>query len=73
MTGFSRMDDMTFISAPHLGDCGQTIRVVACIEERAVIRRILMHLRLWEEPEPRPPPIIEPPAPVDIEYIPCYE
>ncbi len=49
------------------------MRVIACIEDRAVIRRTLIHLRLWEEPEPRPPPIILPPELLDIEYVPCFE
>ncbi len=44
-------------------DCGGTMKVIAFIEDRAVIWRILICLRLWEEPEPRPPPIIELPIP----------
>ena len=49
------------------------MRLVACINDRAVIRRILIHLRLWEELEPRSPTIIEPPMPIDIEYVPYFE
>jgi hypothetical protein len=49
------------------------MKIIACIEDRSVIRRILKHVRLWEGPEPRPPPIIEPPMPIDIEYVPCFE
>jgi hypothetical protein len=49
------------------------MKVVAFIEDRAVIRRILCHLRLWKEPDPHPPPVIEPPMSIDIEYVPCYE
>ncbi len=45
----------------------------AFIEERAVIGRILVHLRLWEEPQARPPPIAETPRPIDIEYVTCFE
>lgn len=37
---------------------GGIMHIVACIEDRAIIRRILSHLRLWEEPEPRPPPLL---------------
>ncbi len=47
------------------------MRVVAFIEDRAVIRRILIHLLLREEPQARPPPVIEPPMPIDIEHVPC--
>ncbi len=54
-------------------DCGGTMKVVAFIDDRAIIRRILIHLWLWNDPEPRPPPIIVPPEPIEIEYVPCYE
>jgi hypothetical protein len=54
-------------------DCGGTMRVIAFIEDRTVIRHIIKHVRLWEEPEPRPPPIIEPPMHIGIEYVPCFE
>ena len=54
-------------------ECGGAMKIIAFLEDRAVIRRILTHLRLWDEPEPRPPPIIEPPTPIDIEYVPCFE
>ncbi len=52
-------------------ECGGAMRVVAFIEDRAVIRRILIHLLLREEPQARPPPVIEPPMPIDIEHVPC--
>jgi hypothetical protein len=32
------------------------MRIIAFIEEGEAIRKILEHLKLWEEPEPRPPP-----------------
>jgi hypothetical protein len=35
------------------------------------IRKILEHLRLWEEPAPRAPPPL--PAEVDIEYLPFLD
>ena len=54
-------------------DCGGMMKIVAFIEEGAVIRRILSHLRLWEEPEPRPPPVAEMPVPMETEYVPCFE
>ncbi len=46
----------------------------AFIEERAVIGRILVHLRLWEEPQARPPPIAEtPPASPKLTILPLKE
>ena len=35
------------------------MKVIAFIEEFAVIRKILKHLDLWEDQEPRPPPARE--------------
>jgi len=40
------------------------------IEEEVVIRKILEHLKRWEEPEPRPPPVV--PEQVDIQYVPFF-
>lgn len=34
--------------------CGATMRVIAVIDEPAVLRRILKHLRLWD-PHPKVP------------------
>jgi len=31
------------------------MRIIAFIKEQEVILKILEHLRLWDEPEPRPP------------------
>ena len=36
-------------------ECGNAMKIIAFIEAAAVIRKILEHLRLWEEPEPRAP------------------
>ena len=33
--------------------CGSAMRIIAVIDERALIRIILKHLRLWD-PKPRP-------------------
>jgi len=35
-------------------ECSGPMRIIAFIEEQEVIRKILEHLKLWEEPEPRP-------------------
>ena len=43
------------------------MRIIAFIEEEEVIRKILEHLKLWQEPEPRPPPAV--PEQVDLEYV----
>ena len=39
------------------------------IEEEDVIRKILEHLKLWKESEPRPPPAV--PEQVDLQYVPA--
>ena len=52
-------------------ECSGPMRVVSFIEEEAVIRKILEHLKLWEEPEPRPPPAV--PEQVDIQYVPFFD
>ena len=39
-------------------ECSSPMRIIAFIEEEAVIRKIMEHLRLWEDPEPRPPPAV---------------
>jgi len=36
--------------------CGGRMKAISVIERPSVIRRILEHLELWEEEEPRPPP-----------------
>lgn len=52
-------------------ECGSAMKIIAFIEEAAIIRKILEHLRLWEEPEPRAPPPL--PAQMDIEYLPFLD
>jgi hypothetical protein len=32
------------------------MRVIAVVDDPAIVRNILRHLRLWIEPLPRPPP-----------------
>jgi hypothetical protein len=41
--------------------------MVCSIHYEAVIRKILEHLKLWEEQEPRPPPAV--PEQVGIQYV----
>lgn len=36
------------------------MEIIACIEEWTVIRKILMHLGLWEQPQRAPPPPLLP-------------
>ena len=52
-------------------ECGSAMKIAAFIEEAAVIRRILEHLRLWEERPPRAPPPL--PVQMDIECLPFLE
>ena len=52
-------------------ECSSPMRIIAFIEEEEVIRKILEHLKLWEEPEPRSPPAV--PEQVDIQYVPFFD
>ncbi len=52
-------------------ECSGRMRVIAFIEEKAVIRKILEHLKLWLEPEPRPPPAV--PEQGDLQYVPFFD
>jgi hypothetical protein len=47
------------------------MRIIAFIEEDVIIRKILEHLRLWEEPEPRP--LLDVPEQGDIQYVPFFD
>ena len=47
------------------------MRLISFIEEEKVIRKILEHLNLREEREPRPPPAV--PEQVDIQYVPFFD
>lgn len=50
-------------------DCGGTIRIVAFIEEPRVVRAILEHLSLWDEPRPPPGTPAARHAPTELEYL----
>lgn len=52
-------------------ECGSRMRLVAFIEQEQIIRKILKHLSLWEEPRTRAPP--EPEQTPDIEYAPIID
>jgi hypothetical protein len=54
-------------------DCGGPMRIIAFIEDRRVVRAILEHLRLWDEPRPPPALSVAPGAPVELEYLPWVE
>jgi hypothetical protein len=54
-------------------DCGGEMRIISFIEELAVVRKILEHLGLWEDQEPRPPPSEEAEAVQELEYVPCLD
>jgi hypothetical protein len=36
-------------------ECSGSMRIIAFIEEETIIRKVLEHLKLWEEPESQPP------------------
>jgi hypothetical protein len=50
--------------------CGSQMKVISVIDTMHIIRKILKHLKLWEEPIPRAPPE---PEPLDIEYVPFLD
>ena len=52
-------------------ECAIPMRVISIIEEQEVIRKVLEHLKLWEEPEPHPLPAI--PEQLDIQYVPFFD
>ena len=52
--------------------CGGEMKVISFLEQPSVIRRILKHLDLWEDP--RPPPIpLEMVCEPDADYIPWQD
>ncbi len=52
-------------------ECGGAMEIIAFIEEVRVIRKILGHLKLWEEPIPRAPPQV--PEQIEVQYVPFYD
>ena len=52
-------------------NCGVEMKVVAVIDDEYIVRKILKHLSLWEEPRTRAPP--EPEQIPDIEYAPLLD
>jgi hypothetical protein len=44
-------------------ECSGPMRIIAFIEEEQIIRKILEHLKLWEDQQPRPPPAVAVPRP----------
>lgn len=56
-------------------DCGGgAMRIIAFIEEARVVRAILEHLSLWDEPRPSPVmPGSAPRAPAELECLPWVE
>ena len=52
-------------------ESGAGMRLIAVIDDEFVVRKILKHLSLWEEPRTRAPP--EPEQPLDIEYVPFLD
>ena len=64
-----RVCDIVALRRPQRGG---RMKAISVIERPSVIRRILKHLDIWEEEEPRPPPpgslemVCEP----DADYLP---
>ena len=60
------------VDALRCPKCGGQMKVISVIEQPFVIRRILKHLDLWEDPRPPPQPlemVCEP----DTDYIPWQD
>jgi len=59
--------------------CGGNMKIISFIEQEEVIRRILVHCDLWNEPPVRPPPVqlsAEPVSPQTEDagdYMPEYD
>ena len=70
MTWAQRLKRVFNIEIEVCGNCGGTVKVIACIEEQEVIDRILDHLRRKEqETHPLPhlaPPTRAPPGPLPL-------
>jgi hypothetical protein len=49
------------------------MRLISFIEDELIVRKIQKHLKLWEEPIPRAPPVPEQEQPPDIEYVPFLD
>ena len=57
--------------------CGGRMKIISFIQQEEVIRKILTHCGLWqdppERPPPRPAPALPPPEPVaDVDAMPDY-
>ena len=60
------------IDALKCPKCGGQMKVISFIEQPFVIRRILKHLDLWEDPRPPPEPlemVCEP----NVDYVPWQD
>lgn len=60
------------IDALRCPKCGGKMKVISFIEQPSVIKRILKHLELWEDPRPPPQPlemVCEP----DADYVPWQD
>ena len=54
-------------------DCGGAMRIVAFVEDRRVVRVILEHVSLRDEPRPPPAAPAAPRAPVELKCLPLAE
>ena len=54
------------VDALKCPECGGKMKVISFIEQPFVIRRILKHLDLWEDPRP-------PPEPLELVCEPCAD
>jgi len=60
MTWAQRLKRVFNINIEACGRCGGSLKVIACIEDRDIIDRILAHLREKEQNAPARPPLVPP-------------
>jgi hypothetical protein len=61
MSWAQRLKRVFAIDIESCPDCGGTLRVIACIEEPALIRKLLGHLQQLDDPgcsQARAPPVL---------------
>ena len=61
MSWMQRLKRVFAIDIETCPDCGGKLRVIASVEEPGLIRKILAHVRIWDELDgvvPRAPPAI---------------
>ena len=65
-TAWARLIAKVYLDDPlTCPKCGGTMRVISWIEDPSVVKKILLHLGMWNDRERSPPPIL-PPQQIDL-------